>query len=240
MLSDSETQSGGSGTKRRIGIIGGTFDPIHYAHLAIAEEVYHALGLTQMLFVPAGQPPHKTGSPVTAAHHRLAMLKLAIAENPHFACSLVDLQRTGPSYTVDMLRLLRQEVGRYAELYFVLGGDSLRDLPTWHDPAGILLQATLVALMRPGYNLTDIYEQMEIHLPALRQRLITLEGPQMEISSTNLRRRVTTGWPITYQVPEAVERYIHEQHLYRDEGVAEEVSSDTGPTQEEKHATDTI
>ena len=143
----------------RIGVIGGTFDPVHYGHLAIAEEVYHELSLSRVIFVPAGEPPHKTEHRITPVRHRLSMLEMAIAPNPHFALSLIDMQRSGPSYTVDTLRLLRQQPGPRAELYFIIGGDSLNDLMTWRDPAGILKQATLVALVRPGYS--DIHRVSE-------------------------------------------------------------------------------
>ncbi len=200
----------------RIGIIGGTFDPVHYAHLAIAEEVYTALKLARIVFVPAGQPPHKPEDGITPVQQRLTMLKLAIASNPHFALSLVDVQRTGPSYTVDTLRLLRHELGSRAEFYFIIGGDSLKDLPDWREPAGILAQAIIVALLRPGYTeVSGQREQLEARLPSLKQRLITLDGPRMDISSTDLRRRVADGRPIKYQTPETVEKYIFRQSLYR-------------------------
>src|SRR5579883_2003534 len=202
--------------RARIGILGGTFDPVHYAHLAIAEEVYCALHLTRVLFVPAGQPPHKLGEPITPAEHRVAMLELAIRPNPHFSLSLVDIERDGPSYTVDTLRLLRNELGADADLYFVIGGDSLRDLPTWYDPAGILEQATIVALMRPGYAEVAAERAMLFaRLPALEQRLIVLEGPRLDLSSTELRRRVATGRPIKYQTPDEVEDYIRRHRLYQ-------------------------
>jgi len=113
---------------RRVGLLGGTFDPIHYGHLVIAEEVRTALHLAEMVFVPAGHPPHKPGRIVTEARHRLAMLELAIASNPHFTISLVDLERPGPSYTVETLQLLRQQWGTQTDIYFVIGGDSLEDL----------------------------------------------------------------------------------------------------------------
>jgi nicotinate-nucleotide adenylyltransferase len=202
--------------RERIGIIGGTFDPVHYAHLAIAEEIYCVLKLTRMIFVPAGQPPHKQGDDITPVMQRLHMLKLAIATNVHFSLSLVDVQRTGPSYTVDTLRLLRQELGPQAKLYFVIGSDSLEELPSWHEPAGILAQATIVTLMRPGYTeISEQRERLEARLPALKHRLITLDGPRMDISSTELRRRVAEGRPIKYQTPEAVEEYILQEGLYR-------------------------
>src|SRR5947209_8413957 len=138
---------------RRVGILGGTFDPIHYGHLVIAEEVYTALHLAEMVFVPAGQPPHKPGKIISDARHRLTMLELAIDSNPHFTISRVDLDRPGPSYTVDTLRLLREQWGAKTAIYFVIGGDSLEELLNWYEPARILEQLThLVAVRRPGYN----------------------------------------------------------------------------------------
>lgn len=221
----------------RVGVLGGTFDPVHYAHLAIAEEVYYALKLTRMVFVPAGQPPHKLSYHVTPAEQRVHMLKEALAANPHFALSLVDVQRTGPSYTVDTLRLLREEWGPRAELYFVIGADSLRDFPGWYDPAGIIAQATIVALMRPGYGETTRFSrELAARLPAIEQRLITLEGPRMEISSTDLRQRVAEGRPIRYQTPEVVEQYILRHGLYR-HGSGEDRP---GQKQEDAHATNAI
>lgn len=208
----------------RIGILGGTFDPVHYAHLAIAEEVYCALDLTRVLFVPAGQPPHKIGEQITPAEHRVAMLELAIRANPHFSLSLVDVERAGPSYTVDTLRLLRHQWGAGAEFYFVIGGDGLKDLPTWYDPAGILAQATIVALMRPGYaEVSAEREKLAARLPAIEQRLVAVEGPRMDLSSTELRRRVAAGRPIKYQTPDEVEEYIRRHRLYQKmEGIQED------------------
>ena len=202
---------------RRIGLLGGTFDPIHYGHLVVAEEVYAALGLTEMVFVPAGQPPHKQGEIITAAVHRLAMLQLAIVSNPHFSISYVDLDRPGPSYTVDTLRLLRQQWGAQTALYFVVGWDSLEELSSWRDPEGILEQVThLVAIHRPGYKeLSDHRTRLEERLPALKQRLLTMPVPQFHISATDLRQRVAEGRPIKYQTPVAVEYYIAQHGLYR-------------------------
>jgi nicotinate-nucleotide adenylyltransferase len=202
---------------RRVGLLGGTFDPIHFGHLVIAEEVRTVLHLAEMVFVPAGHPPHKPGRIVTEAQHRLAMLELAIASNPHFTISLVDLERPGPSYTVETLQLLRQQWGAQTAIYFVIGGDSLEDLLAWYDPAGILQQLTaLVAVQRPGYEEAAGYrDTLEARLPGIRQRLIMVQAPQLDISATDLRRRVAEGRPIKYQTPEAVERYIIEYGLYR-------------------------
>jgi nicotinate-nucleotide adenylyltransferase len=202
---------------RRVGLLGGTFDPIHFGHLVIAEEVRTVLHLAEMVFVPAGHPPHKPGRIVTEAQHRLAMLELAIASNPHFTISLVDLERPGPSYTVETLQVLRQQWGAQTAIYFVIGGDSLEDLLAWYDPAGILKQLTaLVAVQRPGYEEAAGYrDTLEARLPGIRQRLIMVQAPQLDISATDLRRRVAEGRPIKYQTPEAVERYIIEYGLYR-------------------------
>jgi nicotinate-nucleotide adenylyltransferase len=202
---------------RRIGVLGGTFDPVHYGHLVIAEEVYATLELTEMVFVPTGQPPHKTQEVITPAEHRLAMLELAIASNPHFTISRVDLDRPGPSYTVDTLRLLHKQWGEETAIYFVIGGDSLEDFLSWYDAAGILKQLTyLVAVRRPGYNESEeYYDRLEARLPGIKQRLLVVEAPQFEISATDIRLRVAEGRPIKYQTPESVEQYIKEFGLYR-------------------------
>jgi len=202
---------------RRVGVIGGTFDPVHYGHLVIAEEVYAALDLAEMVFVPAGHPPHKPDNLVATAQHRLAMLELAIASNPHFSISRVDLERPGPSYTVETLRLLRQQWGERTAIYFLIGWDSLEDLLTWRDPAGILAQlAYLVAVRRPGYQEESGYrDSLEARLPGIKQRLLVVSAPQLEISSTDLRARVAQGQPVKYQLPENVEQYIEQFRLYQ-------------------------
>lgn len=202
---------------RRVGILGGTFDPVHYGHLVIAEEVYAALKLAEMVFVPSGQPPHKLNEVITAAEHRLTMLELAIASNPHFSISLVELDRPGPSYTVDTLRLLRKQWGEQTAIYFLIGWDSLEELLTWHDAVGMLQQLNyLVAVRRPGYNEAGGYRDwLESRLPGIKQRLLVVEAPQLDISSTDLRLRVAEGRPIKYQTPESVEQYIRQYGLYR-------------------------
>jgi nicotinate-nucleotide adenylyltransferase len=215
---------GRSETMRRVGILGGTFDPVHYGHLVVAEEVYATFHLAEMVFVPAGQPPHKTKEVITAAEHRLAMLELAIASNPHFTISRVDLDRPGPSYTVDTIRLLRKQWGEETAIYFVIGGDSLEELLSWHDPPGILEQLThLVAVRRPGYNESEeYYDWLESRLPGIKQRLLVVEAPQFDISATDLRLRVAEGRPIKYQTPDSVESYIVQYGLYRQKLVGSE------------------
>jgi len=181
--------------RRRVGLLGGTFDPIHYGHLVIAEEVRAILDLAAMIFIPAGQPPHKTQRATTPARHRLAMLELALASNPHFSISLVEMDRPGPSYLVDTLRILRTQLGMNVELSFVIGWDSLEELHTWYDPVGILAQLdSLVAVARPGYNEAldeDKYNSLlEARLPGISQRLLIVQAPLLDISSTDLRQRV--------------------------------------------------
>lgn len=219
---------------RCIGLLGGTFDPVHYGHLVIAEEVYSALTLDDMVFVPAGQPPHKPGRIVTSASHRLAMLELAIADNPHFSISRVDIERAGPSYTVETLRLLREQWGEQVAIFFVIGWDSLEDFLTWHDPAGILARLTyLVAVRRPGYiEHPDYRDSLEARLPGMRERLLVVPAPQFDISATDLRQRIASGRPIKYQVPGSVEQYILQHGLYREQG--------TGSEREEAHGTDAL
>jgi nicotinate-nucleotide adenylyltransferase len=228
--------------KRHVGVLGGTFDPVHFGHLVIAEEAYATLNLAKMVFVPAGQPPHKPGQIVTPAHDRLIMLELAIASNPHFVISRVDLDRPGPSYTVETLRLLREQWGEQTAIYFVIGWDSLEDLLDWYDPVGILKRLDyLVAVKRPGYPVPthtahdvdpgghvrepidrareheekEYIDRLEKRLPGIRQRLIIMSAPQLEISATELRQRVAEGRPVKYQLPEVVEQYILQHGLYR-------------------------
>ncbi len=195
----------------RLGILGGTFDPPHLGHLILAECALDALHLKAVLFVPAAEPPHKNGDTITPIDHRLAMVELAIAANPRFALSRADLDRPGPHYTVDMLKILGREYPD-AELYFLMGGDSLHDLLTWHDPAGIIAQAHLGVARRPDapLDLTELAAQ----LPGIVKCVATINAPMIGISATLLRRRIQEGASIRYQVPPEVERYIVENRLY--------------------------
>lgn len=203
--------------RRSIGLIGGTFDPIHLAHLILAEEVRVALGLTEMVFIPAGEPPHKMRKPITPIHHRLAMVELAITANPHFTISRIEVDRSGPSYLVDTLHLLREQWGDEVDISFVIGWDSLEDFPGWYKPEQILAQLThLIAVRRPGYvDDVEYNKKLETRLPGLKERLYIVPVPQLDISSTDLRQRIAARRPVTYQIPEAVERYIFKHGLYQ-------------------------
>jgi nicotinate-nucleotide adenylyltransferase len=201
----------GAGSPLRLGVLGGTFDPPHYGHLVLAENARVQLRLGRVLFVLAGQPPHKPGSPITPACHRMAMVEAVIAGHPIFALSRVDLDRPGPHYTVDMLVLLQQEYPG-AELFLLIGGDSLAQFLTWRDPAGIVRQARLAVMRRPGWE-ADL-EALERAVPGLRERLAWLDAPYLDIAASDLRRRVRDGLPIRYLVPPPVENYVRAHGLY--------------------------
>jgi len=199
----------------RLGILGGTFDPIHFGHLLAGEEARVTLGLDRVLFAPAGDPPHKQGHPLLPIAHRLAMVRLAIADNPAFELTTVDVDRPGPHYTVDLVRLVREEWGTGAEdTFFIMGADSLAHLLTWHRPDRLIQLCRLAVVARPGYR-ADLGE-LESALPGLSRRLDWVEMPVLGISSSDLQRRVRQGRSIRYQVPAAVAQYVAEHHLYRE------------------------
>src|SRR5437867_1119952 len=198
----------------RIGVLGGTFDPIHYGHLAVAEECRVALGLDLVLFLPAGNPPHKRGRRISPAADRVRMVEMAIASNPFFRLSRIDVDRSGPSYTIGALEALRQEWGPQARLWFLMGGDSLADLLTWHQPERLLELTRVAATNRPGAPKPDP-RSLEARLPGAAERIDLVEIPWLDISASGLRERVAQGRPIKYQLPEPVERYVYERGLYR-------------------------
>lgn len=199
----------------RLGILGGTFDPIHIGHLILAEEASALLGLDQVLLAPAADPPHKREQGKSPAAHRIKMVELAIADNPHLALSRIDVDRPGPHYTLDMVRLLRAEYGDGVEIFFLMGLDSLADLPTWSRPLELMQACQLVVFSRPGAAID--WETLEAALPGVRQRVVLLPMPLIQISSSDLRQRVQQGRPLRYQVLPQIEQYIHEQQLYRND-----------------------
>ena len=197
----------------RLGVIGGTFDPPHNAHLVLAQNALAQLDLDRVLFVPAGHPPHKPEQPVSPVRHRLTMVEAALADNLGFQLSRVDVKRPGPHYTVDMLAILKDKHPG-ATFFFLMGGDSLAQFTTWRDPAGILQQARLGVMQRRGWE-TDLASLTD-KLSDIEDRLAWLDAPHLEISGTDLRRRVAEGLPIRYLVPASVEDYVREHRLYRD------------------------
>ncbi len=197
---------------QRVGILGGTFDPPHIGHLILGEYTAEALELDCLLFVPAADPPHKQEQRKTAVHHRLAMVEIALADNPHFQLSQVDMERSGPHYSVDMVRIIQQQYPG-AELYFVMGGDSLRDLPKWNQPEVLIELCKLAVMRRPGDNVTpDMHQAV---LPTLAERVVMIDAPVLEISSSQITQRIRDHRSVRYVVPDAVLAYIHENKLYR-------------------------
>ena len=190
----------------RIGVMGGTFDPVHHGHLVAASEAAARFGLHEVVFVPTGQPYQKTGRSVTAAEDRYLMTVVATASNPRFSVSRVDIDRGGPTYTIDTLRDL---AGLYpdAELYFITGADVLEQILSWHKAGELFERAHFVGVTRPGYELDDG------HLPGGSVSLVDV--PAMAISSTDLRQRAADGLPVWYLVPDGVVQYISKRELYR-------------------------
>ncbi len=205
-----------SATPPRVGIFGGTFDPIHLGHLIMAQEVWAHLALDRVLFVPAGVPPHKQGHVITPAEHRRRMIELAIADDPRFGISTIELERAGPSYTVETLATLRAEMGDEAGIFFALGGDMLYDIVKWKDPAGIVRLATgIAALARPEWPFgPDEIAALDAAVPGLGQAVTPVPAPLIAISASAIRARLARGMPIRYLTPQAVEAYIRAQGLY--------------------------
>lgn len=197
----------------RIGILGGTFDPIHIGHLILAEEAWFQLQLDRVYLAPAGDPPHKAGRQLAPVRDRLCMAELATADSDHVIISRVDADRPGPHYTSAMVRLVQAEAGPNTEIYFLMGMDSLRDLPTWHEAAWLVEHARLVALSRHDVELD--WDALEAALPGVRGRVIILDMPELEIASHVIQQRVRNGQPIRHMVPRAVEAYIQKHTLYR-------------------------
>jgi len=195
---------------QRLAMFGGTFDPPHVGHLALAEWARERLALDRVVFVPAGRPPHKRGPRVSSAAHRLAMTRLAVRRNPAFEVSTVELRASGPSYTVDTLRRLREE-GENDWWFLLVGSDSLDEFPTWREPQAILDLATLAVARRPS---TSVETGPPGLPPGFRGRVIALGNPLFEVSSTLVRRRARVGHSIRYLVPDAVAAYIVEHRLY--------------------------
>ncbi len=199
--------------KRRIGIMGGTFDPIHYGHLRAADEAHIAFGLSEVIFVPTGQPPHKAGERVSSAEDRYMMTVLATVDCPYFSVSRIEIDKTGKSYTIDTLRRLKA-MPEYSdtEFYFITGLDAVMDIVSWKNPEEIMSLCKFVAVSRYGYT----HKRMEELPEDLRSAIISLEIPLLAISSTGLRERVRLDRSIRFLVPPSVEHYIRKKSLYKD------------------------
>jgi nicotinate-nucleotide adenylyltransferase len=201
----------------RIGILGGTFDPIHHGHLAIAEAAREGLGLERVVFVPARTPPHRPDRPIAGADDRAAMVALAIAANPAFELSRMELDREGPSFAVDTVRAFIAEAGpgRQPDLWFILSADAFAGFLDWRDPAGILDLCRLAVLPRDGHPPADL-GAIETGLPGHADRVRLLDGPRLRLAATEVRARAARGLSVRYLVPDAVAAYIGDHRLYRE------------------------
>ncbi|MDZ7269995.1 MAG: nicotinate-nucleotide adenylyltransferase [candidate division KSB1 bacterium] len=193
----------------RLGLFGGTFDPIHIAHLIVAEWVREEMGLDRVLFVPAALPPHKTDRMLSPAWQRLAMVRLATAGSPWFEASDLEIRRGGVSYTIETVRALRQQYKLQPhELFLIIGSDSLKDMGSWREPESIFAESAVVVVPRPGFDPSEAP-------PQFASKATLIAAPLVEISSSEIRERVRSGKSIRYLVPPGVERLINEHGLYR-------------------------
>ncbi len=199
---------------QRIGILGGTFDPLHYGHLAIAEEAAWFLRLSHVYMVPAARQPLKHAPQRANGQQRLEMVRLACADNPLLIPSDIEIRRPPPSYTVETLRLMRADAGPDADLWFILGADALMQFHHWYAAAEIITLARLAAIARPGASIN--LHALDATLPGLSARTAVLEGPHLDISSSEMRERFALGRPVRYQMPDVVLDYIDTHRLYRD------------------------
>jgi nicotinate-nucleotide adenylyltransferase len=194
----------------RVGVLGGTFDPVHTGHMILAEEARSQLALDLVLFIPAGEPWRKAQRAITPAEHRLTMLRLAVEDNDAFGISDLELRRSGPTYTADTMEALAGE-RLDDEFYLIVGSDALADLPNWHEPERIVQHAVLAVAPRNEHQL----DATALSIPGLAARTEAFEMPRIDISSTDIRARAAAGRSIRYLVPASVERYITEHRLYR-------------------------
>lgn len=199
--------------KRKIGIMGGTFDPIHTGHLVIAEAVRIEYGLEKVLFIPAANPPHKQNSRVIPSMHRYIMAVMATDSNPYFSVSPIEIERSGLSYTIDTVLALIEQYGDKTEFYFIIGADAVQELTTWRNIDHLLDLCYFIAATRPGCkcSIDDVIKSFGIKG---QQHIHRLATPELQISSTDIRERVRQGRSIKYIVPESVESYILKEGLY--------------------------
>jgi nicotinate-nucleotide adenylyltransferase len=199
---------------RNIGVIGGTFDPVHLGHLAIAEDARRELSLAEVIFIPAGQPYFKALAYVSPAKHRVKMLKLALAGKLYFKISLMEIKRPGPTYTIDTISKIKSKLKSGDEIFFIMGWDSLLTLGHWQEPERLISLCRIAAAPRHGYPPPD-FNDLEKELPGISQRIVELHSPLINISATEIRERVRQGLPVDDLVSAPVAEYIREKGLYR-------------------------
>lgn len=200
----------------RLGIMGGTFNPIHNGHLVVAEEVRNLFQLDKVIFIPAGNPPHKQDKIMLPAEDRYLMTVLATMTNMYFEVSSMEIERGGLSYTVDTIKQLREKYGSKTKLYFITGADAILSIFTWKDVPQLLLSCEFIAATRPGYGLDDLRKKLEELDNDYLKHIHLVEVPGIAVSSTDVRRRIKEGKPIKYLLPENVESYIIKQKLYQE------------------------
>lgn len=205
-------------------IMGGTFDPIHYGHLATAAAVKYKFGLDKILFIPAGRPAHKDNSKVTDNEDRYKMTCLAIESNPDFLVTRMEIDRPGKSYSVDTVKELKKICGNDVRFYFITGADAILDIFTWKNPEELLSLCEFIAVTRPGYTKKKMVDGIVNIIEQYGSKIYYMEVPALDISSSDIRRKLRTGIPVKYLIPENVEQYIYENHLYEEEPVKEESS----------------
>ena len=199
----------------KVGIMGGTFDPIHFGHLSMAESARENFELDEVLFIPAARPPHKVEKIITSDIHRLTMTKLATQSNKFFKVSAIEFERAGLSYTLDTAELLKENFGAGTELFFIIGSDSMADLYKWHKARELVQKVHFVAAARPGVEVN--FDKLENFFgEEAMQHIHKFFSPGLEISSTDLRERIRRGRSIKYLVPEVIEEYILKERLYND------------------------
>ena len=198
---------------KKVGIMGGTFNPIHNAHLILAEQAYYQFELDKVLFMPTKNPPHKKKKDLASDEHRKNMISIAIKENPNFELSTLEMDREGITYTAETLRILHQ-IDKDMEYYFILGGDSLMNITSWRQPEAIFSMATIIAAARNGFTEEEIVKKCSLLEEKYHATILRLEIPTIEISSKFIRERCKKKEPIRYYVPETVFAYMNEHKLY--------------------------
>lgn len=240
MSPNSESQPSAPSTQHsttlRLGLLGGSFNPVHNGHLAIARQTREALGLDRILFIPTSHPPHKPNGSLAPAQDRYEMVRLAIASDPYFAISDVEIRRPGKAYSIDTIRLLQQEYGAQTQLFFLIGFDAFLDFPSWREPLTLLELCPFVVLSRPGLSFRslstvtllppipqssladlDAGRISQLEVPLGKQRLTCLQLTPSSVSASDIRARIRRGLPVANLLPPLVESYILQHHLYQEE-----------------------
>ena len=199
---------------QEICLMGGTFDPIHYGHLVVAEEVRQQFALPKVLFIPAARPPHKTDKIISEPEHRVQMTKLAIASNPYFDVSTLEVERKGLSYTIDTVKEIKNIYG-VKRVYFITGADAVLEILSWKEADKLLSMCTFIAATRPGYDLHQLADTLKLLPKEVLKNIVPLEVPALSISSSDIRKRVKKEKSIKYLLPESVEEYILKTKLYQ-------------------------